>query len=265
MKSLTGDSIKRLLKTETLGKIIYVFEEVGSTNEIALELGRNGSPEGTMVIANSQTKGKGRLQRSWISPGESNLYMSVIFRPRIAAKEASIFTLVCSIAVAEAIILEGPANTLIKWPNDVLINEKKVSGILTETELKEDRVDFVVVGIGVNLNMTREMMKQQMREVAEIATSLREATGREIERAQFIANLTYKLEIWYQKFLREGKSTIIKEWMERWGAINRRVRVRFDEMTIEGVASGIDENGYLILQREDGTTEKIVSGEVILL
>ncbi len=265
MKSLTGDSIKRLLKTEILGKIIYVFEDVGSTNEIAFELGRNGSPEGTMVIADSQTKGKGRLQRSWISPGEANLYMSVIFRPQIAAKEAPIFTLVSSIAVAEAIILEGPAHTLIKWPNDVLINGKKVSGILTEMEVTEDRVDFVVAGIGVNINMTREMMEQQMGEVAEIATSLREAAGREIERAQFIANLTSELEIWYQKFLKEGKSTIIKKWMERWGAINRRVRVKIDEMTIEGIASGIDENGYLILQRGDGTTEKIVSGDVILL
>ncbi len=173
-------------------------------------------------------------------------------------------TLVASIALAETIKNEG-ANTLIKWPNDILINWKKVAGVLTAMQPRGDEVDFVVVGVGVNLNMTRETMKKEMGEVAEIATSLREELGHEIERARFTADLINEIEIWYQRFLKNGKSPIIKEWMRRWGAINRRVQVKFNETVVEGTASGIDENGYLLIKKDDGTTERIISGDVILL
>ncbi len=264
MTTLTSESIKKLLKTETLGKLIYIFEEIGSTNEVAFEIARNGAPEGTVVIADSQTKGKGRLQRRWISPPAVNLYMSVVFRPPIAAKNAPFLTLVASIALAETIKDMG-ANTLIKWPNDILINRKKVAGVLTSMQPQGDKVDFVIVGAGANLNMTREMMEKEMGEVAEIATSLREELGHEIERAQFTADLINEFEVWYKKFLENGKSPIIKEWMRRWGAINHRVQVKFMEIVVEGVASGIDENGYLLVTKDDGTTERIISGDVILL
>src|SRR6266852_4394547 len=180
MKSLTGESIKELLETETLGKVIYSFEEVSSTNDIAFELGRNGACEGTIVIADSQSGGRGRLGRRWISPPGVNLYTSVIFRSRIAAKDAPVLTLISAISVAEAVRAEGAEGTTIKWPNDLIINVKKVAGILTEMEPTGDEVDFIVVGIGVNLNMTGEMMKQEMGEVAYIATSLREVVGHEI-------------------------------------------------------------------------------------
>src|SRR5579884_3148784 len=256
MSTLTSESIKRLLKTETLGKVLYLFEEIGSTNEVAFELARNGAPEGTVVIADSQTQGRGRLQRRWISPPGVNLYISVIFRPSITAKNAPFLTLVASIALAETIKNEG-ANTLIKW--------KKAAGVLTAMQPRGDEVDFVVVGIGVNLNMTRETMKKEMGEVAEIATSLREELGHEIERARFTNDLINEIEIWYQRFLKNGKSPIIKEWMRRWGAINRRVQVKFNETVVEGTASGIDENGYLLIKKDDGTTERIISGDVILL
>lgn len=264
MSTLTSESIKRLLKTETLGKVLYLFEEIGSTNEVAFELARNGAPEGTVVIADSQTQGRGRLQRRWISPPGVNLYISVIFRPSIAAKNVPFLTLVASIALAETIKNEG-ANTLIKWPNDILINWKKVAGVLTAMQPRGDEVDFVVVGVGVNLNMTRETMKKEMGEVAEIATSLREELGHEIERARFTADLINEIEMWYQRFLKNGKPPIIKEWMRRWGAINRRVQVKFNETVVEGTASGIDENGYLLIKKDDGTTERIISGDVILL
>ncbi|MCI0454141.1 MAG: biotin--[acetyl-CoA-carboxylase] ligase, partial [Candidatus Dadabacteria bacterium] len=114
-------------------------------------------------------------------------------------------------------------------------------------------------------NMTREMMQKEMGEVSEIATSLREALGHEIEREKFTADLIGELEVWYQEFLQVGKSRIINEWMKRWGAINRRVLVRFDGREIEGIASGIDENGYLLVKKNDGTMERIIAGDVILL
>ena len=145
MKTLTSESIKKMLKTETIGKIIYSFEEVGSTNEVASELARNGAPEGTIIIADSQSKGKGRLQRRWISPPGVNLYMSVIFRPAITAKDAPLLTLVASIALAETIKDKEP-DTLIKWPNDILVKGKKVAGVLTGMEPIGNKVDFVIVG-----------------------------------------------------------------------------------------------------------------------
>jgi BirA family transcriptional regulator, biotin operon repressor / biotin---[acetyl-CoA-carboxylase] ligase len=264
MTTLASESIKRLLKTETLGKVIYFLEEIGSTIEVAFELARNGATEGTVVIADSQTKGKGRLHRRWISPPGVNLYMSVVFRPPIPAKNAPFLTLVASIALAETIKDKG-ADTIIKWPNDVLINGKKVAAVSTAMQPQGDKVDFVIVGVGANLNMTREMMKKEMGEVAEIATSLKEELGREIERVKFAADLINELEEWYRKFLQDGKAPIIKQWMRWWGAINCRVQVRFNEMVVEGIASGIDENGYLLIIKDDGTTERIISGDVILL
>jgi len=190
--------------------------------------------------------------------------MSLILRPEIDAKDAPLLTFVASIAVAETIKRRG-ADPFIKWPNDVLIGRKKVAGVLTEMQPKGDRVDFTVVGIGVNLNMTKEFMEKEMGEVAEIATSLREATGKEIDRTKFTADLINELETWYQRFIREGKSSIIKEWTEGWGAVNRRVRVKFDENVVEGIALRVDENGYLIVKRDDGTIETIVAGDVILI
>lgn len=264
MKTQLAESIKKRLKTEALGRVLYLFEEVGSTNEVGSELARNGAPHGTVVISDSQTRGRGRLHRRWISPPDLNLYMSVILRPPIDAKDAPLLTLVASIAVAETIKKLG-VDTLIKWPNDVLIGRKKVAGVLTEMQPKGDKVDFTVVGIGVNLNMTKEFMEKEMGEVAEIATSLREATGQEVERLKFASNLINELETWYKRFIEEGKPAIIREWTERWGAVNRRVQVRFGESVIEGIALRVDENGYLVVRRDDGTTETIVAGDVILL
>jgi BirA family biotin operon repressor/biotin-[acetyl-CoA-carboxylase] ligase len=264
MKALTAESIKKFLKAKNIGEPIYLFEEVGSTNEVATELGRNGAIHGTVVISDSQTKGRGRLQRKWISPPGLNLYMSVVFRPKIDPSDAPLLTFVAAIAVYEAVKRQG-ATASIKWPNDVLIDKKKVAGMLTEMQSKGERVDFVVVGIGVNLNMTREIMEKEMGEVAEIATSIKEATGREIDRVRFIATLIDELEIWYQRFMSEGKALIIKEWTERWGASNRRVRAMYDENTIEGIATGVNESGHLVIKKDDGTTEVIVAGDVVLL
>ncbi|MBI2486979.1 MAG: biotin--[acetyl-CoA-carboxylase] ligase [Deltaproteobacteria bacterium] len=264
MKTFTSESIKKLLKKETMEKTIYLFEEVGSTNDVAFELARNGVSDGTIVIADSQTKGRGRLQRKWISPSGLNLYISVIFRPTIQIKDTPLFTLITSIALAETIKNNG-AEPSIRWPNDILIDRKKAAGVLTEMQPRGERVDFVVVGIGVNLNMTREIMEREMEEIAETATSIREATGYEIDRSKFTAELINELQIWYQKFQKEGRNRIIQEWTERWGAINRRVQVKFDENAVEGIASGIDENGYLVLKKDDGTYETIVAGDVILL
>ncbi len=264
MKTIDGESIKRLLKTEKIGRTIHFFERVGSTNDGAFELARNGASDGTVVIADSQTEGRGRLQRKWISPPGLNLYISVILRPAIPAKDAPLLTLVSSIALAETIKNEG-ATPSIKWPNDIFIEGKKAAGVLTEMQPKGDRVDFVVVGIGVNLNITKELMKTEMKDIAEIATSIRETIGREVDRSAFTATLINNLEKWQEKFQTEGKNPIIQEWMKMCGMINRRVKIKFNEKEIEGIACGVDENGCLILKKDDETIESVVAGDLILL
>jgi BirA family biotin operon repressor/biotin-[acetyl-CoA-carboxylase] ligase len=264
MRAFTSESIRKLLKTEAIGKTIYLFEEVGSTNDIAFELGRNGASHGTIVIADSQTKGRGRLGRKWISPPCLNLYISVIFRPAIQAKDAPLLTLITSIALTETMKNNG-AEASIKWPNDILIDGKKAAGVLTEMEPRGEKVDFVVVGIGVNLNMTKEVMRRDWGEIAESATSVRVAIGHEVGRSKFTAELINELEIWSEKFVKDGRNKIIREWTRRWGAINRRVRVTFDQNAIEGIALGLDENGYLVIKRDDGTNETVVAGDLILL
>lgn len=261
---IRSESLFKQLKSEKFGKSIYSFEEVGSTNEVAHELAINGAPEGTVVISDSQTRGKGRLERKWISPSGKNIYISIIFRPAIEARDAPFLTLVSSIALAEAIRNEG-TDAFIKWPNDVLIDDRKVAGVLTEMTEKGGSVDFVIVGLGVNINMTDQDMDEEMGEVAEIATSLRMATGREINRVNMIVNLIEEIEHWYNKYLEKGKPPIVKEWMGRWGAINRRVLAKFNGEEIVGVAIGINENGYLMIKKDDGNVERIITGDVILV
>jgi len=264
MKPLGSEPIKKLLQTKKIGKAIHFFKEITSTNDVAFELARNGALDGTVVIADSQTDGRGRLQRKWISPPGLNLYISVILRPVIPAKDAPLFTLVSSVALAETIRNEG-ANPSIKWPNDIFIEGKKVAGVLTEMQTKGDQAEFVVVGIGVNINMKKENLNKEMREIAEIATSIGEATGRKIDRSAFTAGLINNLEKWYKKFQMQGRKSIIEEWMKMCGTINRRVKVKFNEKEIEGIACRVDENGYLVLRKDDGTIETIVAGDVIVL
>ncbi len=255
-----------LLKTETIGKVIHYFDETVSTNTVLSRLAENGASEGTAVIADKQTGGKGRLGRKWISPPGMNLYISVLFRPAIPAWESPIFTFLASIALAETIKKTGIRNTVIKWPNDVQIDGKKAAGVLTEMEPKGERVDYIVVGIGVNINMTRGQIKQEMGETAKFATSLKESLGEDVDRAKFTGDLLVELESWYQTFNRRGKSSIIKEWTERWGGYNKRVRVSTEGGdTIEGIATGIDGEGHLLLKQDDENVIKITTGDVSII
>jgi BirA family biotin operon repressor/biotin-[acetyl-CoA-carboxylase] ligase len=256
--------INKHLKTKTFGRVIRFYREVESTNDVAFDLAKEGAAEGTVVIADTQTKGRGRLQRKWISPPGFNLYMSIIFRPSISSKDATILTLVSSIALFETVNSHG-IKSQIKWPNDLLINRRKVAGVLTEMEPDGERVEFVLVGLGVNLNMTREVMNNLMGEVSEIATSVREELGREVDRSEFAANLINLLEKWYDEFNSKGKSNIIGEWKKRWGDLNKRVRVRIDGNVIEGIAYDLDQNGFLLIKKDNGEIERIIAGDVTVL
>ena len=256
--------INKHLRTKTFGRIIRFYREVESTNDVAFDLAKEGAAEGTVIIADTQTKGRGRLQRKWISPPGFNLYMSIVFRPSISSKDASILTLVSSVALFETVNSYG-IKCQIKWPNDLLINRKKVAGVLMEMELDGERVEFVLVGLGINLNMTRGVMNNLMGEVSEIATSLREDLGHEVERSEFAANAINQLEKWYEEFNSKGKSTIIDEWKKRWGDMNKRVRIRVDRNFIEGIAYDLDQNGFLLVRGDNGKIERIIAGDVTVI
>lgn len=266
---MTSPMIRKLnglLKTETIGKVIHYFDETGSTNTVLARLAANGASEGTAVIADRQTSGKGRLGRKWFSPPGMNLYISVLFRPSIPAWESPLLTFLASVALVETMKKTGVRNTSIKWPNDVLIDGKKAAGVLTEMEPKGERVDYIVVGAGVNINMTRAEIKREMGETARLATSIKESLGTDVDRAKFTGDFLLELETWYLTFSRRGKTSIIREWTDRWGGYNKRVRVSTEGGSVmEGVATGIDGEGHLILKKDDGSTVNIITGDVSVI
>jgi len=257
------DQVGTYLRTEVIGKILEYYGEVGSSNDVAYEMAAEGSPEGTVVVADSQTKGRGRLHRKWISPPGMNLYISIILRPEIPTHNAPLLTLITSIALSETVRGFG-ADPRIKWPNDLLINGRKFAGILNEMQPKGEVVDFIVIGVGVNLNMSRRIIQEVMGEIGETATSILEVTGKTVDRAQFAAGFLMALENWYFIFKKEGSSYILNEWKNRWGELNKRIRVRLNGKVMEGTAFDVDDAGHLLLRKDDGSVERIIAGDVIL-
>ena len=255
---LTPSEVKPILRTRWMGKIIHHFHTIDSTNTKAYHLALNGAEEGEVVIAESQDKGRGRLERHWFSPAYLNLYLSVILRPPIPPHQASLITLLAAVATADAIEKFSGLRPLIKWPNDILLRDRKVAGLLNEIHSEMDRIHFVILGIGVNLNMETKMFPREMRTVA---TSLKKEMGQTISRKAFLQSLLKELERWYSIFLKEGGETVLKAW-RNWAQIKgRRIKVTSFKETLMGVAVDVDSNGALILKTQDGQ-KRIVAGDV---
>lgn len=240
------------------GAIVH-REVVDSTSRLAIDLAREGAPEGTAVVAERQTAGRGRLGRTWESPARLNLYLSVILRPEIPPAEVPRIALVAAIAVAEAIERTSALEPSIKWPNDVLLGGRKAAGILTELEAEADRVRFVVLGIGVNLNATREDFPPELRDKA---TSIAVEKGHPVDRAAFAAALLARLDEDYDELLVRGFGGLRARYEARHALAGRRVTVA-GARGIEGTVLGIDEEGALLLETDRGV-ERVFSGEVTL-
>src|SRR3990167_343853 len=253
------------LKTSFIGKDISFYKDTGSTNDAARAFAIKGAREGFAVVADSQTKGKGRLGRRWESPASVNIYTSIILRPDIPPAHAPQLTLVAAVAMAETIskfLNNGSGykpEPTVKWPNDILINSKKTAGILTEMSSEMDRVNFVVIGIGVNVNMSKKMLPEELRP---IATSLREEAGKEISRTGFIQTLYLNMETWYKLYLKNGFEPIREVWNGYFKMAGKIVRVQQMDRVIEGVAVGIDADGAFLLQVKGGSVLRIISGDV---
>jgi BirA family biotin operon repressor/biotin-[acetyl-CoA-carboxylase] ligase len=256
---LTPSEIKPILKTTWLGKTIHHFGTLDSTNAQAYRLALNGAEEGEVVISESQEKGKGRLGRQWFSPPFLNLYLSVILRPKIPPHQASLITLMAAVATADAIRHFSGLLPLIKWPNDILLRDRKIAGLLNEIHSEIDRIHFVILGIGVNLNTDESMFSKDLRAAA---TSLRIEMGQTISRKVFLQVLLQELERWYSIFINEGSLAILKAWRSRARIKGRRVNVTSFGERLAGVAMDVDSDGALILETEPGKRRRVVAGDV---
>jgi BirA family biotin operon repressor/biotin-[acetyl-CoA-carboxylase] ligase len=256
---LTPSEIKPLLKTKWMGRTIHHFQTLDSTNSKAYQLAMNGAEEGEVVISESQKKGRGRLGRQWFSPPFLNLYLSVILRPKISPHQASIITLMAAVATADAIQKFSGLLPLIKWPNDVLLRDRKAAGLLNEIHSEMDRIHFVILGIGVNLNIEEKIFSKEIRAVA---TSLKIEMGQTVSRKAFLQFFLQELEKWYSIFLEEGGAVILKAWRDRAHIKGRQVKVTSFGETVAGIAIDVDSDGALILETEDGKQKRVVAGDI---
>lgn len=251
---LTPGELKAGLATEFIGKNIQYFKETESTNTIAREIA-NSVDEGTLVIAESQTGGRGRLGRKWISP-EGGIWFSVILKPKMQPQYASRITFLAGVCVARAMRNYGLA-AKIKWPNDILINGKKVCGILTEIGAEMDSINYLIVGIGIDANVDISYFPDEIRDTS---TSLKYELGREIDRIEFVQKLLLELETTYLKFQKDGFPPILEEWRNMSATIGEWVKITTGTRTIYGEAIGVDTQGALIIETGEGQLEKILAG-----
>lgn len=262
---LYPERIRDGLATRWLAREFHHLDETDSTNRVALEMARAGAPHGTTVVAEGQTAGRGRLGRSFFSPPHASLYTSIVLRPQIDTAEAPTLIQASAIGVAEAVEAEvsDPSDVEIKWPNDVLLGERKTSGILMELGAEATRVAFVVLGIGVNLNVPRESLPEEFRE---LATSISAHTGRRIDRVAFAQRLYHRLEEVLDAHAAGGFAAIRPRFESRFRMTGRTVRVRdLDGVESSGRCAGIDADGALLLESEDGRRRRVVAGDVTVV
>ena len=253
---LLPSEIQHGLKTQFLGKKIIYEDTVGSTMDVAFRLGMEGAAEGTLVCAEGQTKGKGRLGRHWNSPKGKGIYMSIILRPSLPPTEVAQLTLLTAVAVCEAIQRVSGAAARIKWPNDILVENRKLAGILTELSAETDRVRFVVVGVGVNVNTPLSVLPPQ-------ATSLKEETHRKVSRVELAQEILRGLEHWYECLKKQGFAPVVERWKELSSTLGKRVRLVDPGGEVEGEAVDLDKTGRLMIRNDAGLIVSKISGDVV--
>ena len=264
------EELKILVKGD-FGKEIIFHESIDSTNTLAMELAEKGVPHGTVVIADRQLKGKGRLGRTWFSPPKGNIYMSVIVRPEIEPKDATLLTIMSAISCARAVRNSTGIEVKIKWPNDLMVSERKLGGILTEMKSDQDRIVFAVIGIGINVNASLDAFPSDVRAAAaSVIEELRKGKGikgdsPEISRTLIIAAILNELERWFKVLIKGGRIQLINEWKKLSSTLGRKVKVVSGKDTFSGIAEDIDDEGMLILRLPSGGLKKISAGDVIML
>jgi len=258
---LLPNEIREGLDTEVFGRgeVIH-FRETDSTNARAKELAAQGAPEGTLVVSETQTKGRGRKGRIWFSPSEAGIYASLILRPNMPPNEAPRITFVTAVSAAETLMALTSLEVAIKWPNDILVKNKKIAGILTEISAEMDVIDYMVVGLGMNVNN-----QDLPDDIEEKATSIFIETGKRFPKAGIVREFLRRQEK-YCRILRDsGFEPILMRWKELTNTIGKRIMVEMMDKRYTGVVRDVDQEGVLILQDENGAFHRILSGDVIFL
>lgn len=255
---LFGAEIREGLETKVIGRDVVYFAETDSTNLRAAALAEQGAGDGTVVVAEAQSAGKGRLGRRWSSPGGVNLYLSIILRPGIAPRHAPLLTFLSSLATARTIERETGLRPTVKWPNDVLLNGCKVAGLLNEMNAETERVNYVILGIGVNLNMQAGQFPADLRYPA---TSLALALGRPVDRLRFCRRLLAEIDRLYADYPAEQEA-ILAGWRGYFDLLDRAVVVEEPSRRLTGIVTGIAADGALLLRLENGREERVLAGDV---
>ena len=247
----------RDLSAGPLGQVVVHLKTTTSTNDHAAMLARQGAPDGTLVIADEQTAGRGRRGRVWLAPPRSSLLCSLILRPHLTPNQAPRLTMLAAVAAVCAIRALGLPAT-IKWPNDVMVNERKVGGILTETAIEGDHLEYAIVGIGLNVNIKAT----DLASISPQATSLMVESGRRLSRQRILRLLLAEFGLRYQGMGRDGGLAVFEEWQTLMSTIGRQVTVFLGEESVSGLVEGVDADGALLLRQCDGQRVRVTIGEV---
>jgi len=249
------------LKSHRLGKTIHHLLETGSTNDGARQLAEQGAPEGTLVLAEEQTRGRGRLGRSWLSERGAGIYASILFRPVLKPRDAAVLTLVAAVAGSEAIEHASGLNADIKWPNDLLLSGRKCCGILSEMQAERDDIRYVVVGIGINVN--HSLFPE---ELGQRATSLRIEGKQTYSRVALLCEFLLRFELLYDDLQRGNLATVLQRWVDRSTfAFGKQVTVDLGSgRKLEGQTAGMSESGNLKVKLADGHVEEVISGDIVV-
>ncbi|UCG11629.1 MAG: biotin--[acetyl-CoA-carboxylase] ligase [Deltaproteobacteria bacterium] len=258
-KPLLPDQIIAKLNTQWLGHTIHLFQQLQSTNLTAIRLAGQGAAEGTVVLAEYQTHGRGRRSRSWSSPPGIGIYCSIILRPKLSPAEGQLITLLTAVAVAKAVEVKVHPSPRIKWPNDILINNRKVAGILLESKAGSVEMEYAVVGVGINVNQTSDALAD---EYLSKATSLLIETGQQVDRSALIGQLFVELENLYETLHRGEAATILQQWRRFSSTVGQHVRVSGKEGVTEGVALDVTKAGALLIRQGDGSLVVVHAGDV---
>jgi BirA family transcriptional regulator, biotin operon repressor / biotin---[acetyl-CoA-carboxylase] ligase len=255
---LTPELLRAGLKSSLFGKRIYHFFRTDSTNRVGMELGYAGEPEGAAILAEEQTAGRGRAGRSWCSERAAGIYVTLLLRPKISPMQAPLLTMMAGLSAYAAIQAQTGLQLDLKWPNDLILNGKKLGGILTEMHADTSLVRFVIVGIGINVNQ-----EKFPGELNGIATSLHAEMGKNQSRLELLARLLREFESDYNRFLREGAASVTERFTKASSyAVGKKVRVTNGAESFSGVTAGLAPEGLLQVEREDGKTVMVIAGDV---
>jgi BirA family biotin operon repressor/biotin-[acetyl-CoA-carboxylase] ligase len=257
--SILAEELRGGLTTRWLGKTIHCYDAVASTNLIAIDLAQQGAPQGTVVLADQQLSGRGRSDRSWYSPAGVGIYCSIVLRPEMAPAKGQLITLMASVALVKAIALRTGLAPRVKWPNDILINHRKVAGILLESRVSGEQISYAVIGFGINVNNHSRDLPEDIRGQA---SSLLMELKKPMDRSTLVMDIFSELERIYDRFQREKSAVILEEWRRYSSTLGQRVRIWQKDNVTEGIAVDLSENGGLVLRLAGGKQTVVHAGDV---